>query len=600
MIRLKLGSGVEINATKNHEFLFNGEWVEIGKLARRAMERGNWKQRNIFYKQQRTLENYELEEFWYRKDNEPCSKGMHNKRHNIKTKLEACCLNIDKIVEIEFYISKEKVYDLCVEDNHNYIITKENIIVHNSKSFTGCLWILTSCIKYPETRWFIARARLKSLKESTLLTFFEVCRMLGFKLNTHYTYNSVSGIIHFINGSEVFLKDLFLYPSDPEFVALGSTEYTGGFIDEMGEISFQGYNIIKSRIRYKLDLYGLIPKIFMGSNPCKTFVYHEFYKKWKENTLEKYKAYIPATVYDNPYISPHYIENLKRLDPKNRERLLYGNWDYDDDPSALYERDALSDLFTNSGEPGEKFMTVDVARFGKDKTVIYCWNGTIIYKIIVMLKSSTQEVRKEIEYQCKAEKIRRSHTIVDEDGVGGGVVDETEGIHGFVNNSTPISDLTKISPTGDDIKPNYANLKTQCYFELAPFINSGKLAISAAENIQEVKYLNGERMVSLYSYSDFRTELIEELEQVKRKDIDKDKKLSLIDKKEIKDNIQRSPDWSDALMEIMYFTLSGETGWLWLDMENEQNKEDIDSNIDNEAPKEEYIETDEELEEILD
>ena len=87
-----------------------------------------------------------------------------------------------------------------------------------SKSFTGCLWQIKRRLTYPGSRGFLARARLKNLKESTLLTFFEVCGKLGLKLNRDYTYNFIMGVIRFKNGSEEYLRDLFFYPSDPEYV----------------------------------------------------------------------------------------------------------------------------------------------------------------------------------------------------------------------------------------------------------------------------------------------------------------------------------------------------------------------------------------------
>ena len=132
-----------------------------------------------------------------------------------------------------------------------------------SKSFTGSYWQIKRRLKYPASRGFIARAQLKSLKQSTLLTFFEVCRIMKLKMGVDFKYNAMAGVITFSNGSEEYLKDLFFYPSDPDFVSLGSTEFTDGFIDEMAEITEQAYQIIRSRIRFKLDEFGLIPKIGM-------------------------------------------------------------------------------------------------------------------------------------------------------------------------------------------------------------------------------------------------------------------------------------------------------------------------------------------------
>ena len=53
-----------------------------------------------------------------------------------------------------------------------------------------------------------------------------------------------------------------------------------------------------------------------------------------------------------------------------------------------------------------------------------------------------------------------------------------------------------------------------------------------------------------------KQKLIEELEVVKRKDIDKDTRVGIIGKDKIKELINRSPDISDALMLRMYFEIS--------------------------------------------
>jgi hypothetical protein len=51
----------------------------------------------------------------------------------------------------------------------------------------------------------------------------------------------------------------------------------------------------------------------------------------------------------------------------------------------------------------------------------------------------------------------------------------------------------------------------------------------------------------------------EEMEQIKMKDIDKDGKLAIIPKDEIKEQIGRSPDEWDSIMMRMYFHLKPKT-----------------------------------------
>lgn len=401
-----------------------------------------------------------------------------------------------------------------------------------AKSFTGCLWQIMRRMKYPGSRGFLARARLKNLKESTLLTFFEVCGKLGLEMNKDYKYNFIMGVIKFKNGSEEYLKDLFYYPSDPDFVSLGSTEYTDGFIDEMPEVTEQAYQIIRSRMRYKLDEFNLIPKIGMGSNPCKTFIYKEFYKKWKEDKLEPYKAYVPALVYDNPFISDYYIENLKKLDPINKARLLDGNWEYDDDPTRLFEYDAIVDLFTNAADTGQKYCIVDVAGRGRDRTIVMIWSNLFITKIYNFDNISSQE----LDEILQKHKIPRSKCAIDEDGVGFGLVKDMPGVKGFVNNSRPIT--KKKETDREKVQHNYKNLKSQCWFLLANYVNSGMIGVYRNVNV-ELKKL-----------------LIEDLEQIKQKDPDKDAPLAILSKEDIKQNIGRSTDVGDAMMMRMYFEIN--------------------------------------------
>lgn len=317
-------------------------------------------------------------------------------------------------------ITVRKVYDLSVDTNHNFLITKKNIIVHNSgKSYLGCLWIICNSMRYAKTRYLIGRAVLKNLKESTLLTFFEVCTKLGLVSDRDYTYNSMNNVIKFWNGSEVYLKDLFQYPSDPEFDSLGSTEFTAAFIDEASQITEKAKNVVSSRLRFRLDEYNLIPKILFCTNPTKNFLYYDFFMRHREGTLPSYRKFIPALVGDNPFISKHYVEQLQKLDQVTKERLLFGNWNYDSDPSRLIEYDKILDLFTNKIPHGEqKYISCDIARFGDDKTTIWVWHGLAVVEFVEMAKRSTKEVRIELERLEAKHQVPRSNIIVDEDGVG--------------------------------------------------------------------------------------------------------------------------------------------------------------------------------------
>lgn len=401
------------------------------------------------------------------------------------------------------------------------------------KSILGSYALTKSALKYPDTRWLMGRAKLKTLKETTLQSFYKVCQMQGLRAGVHYKLNNSNAkdnpnSIEFFNGSLIILKDLFYYPSDPEFDELGSLEITGAFIDEVGQITEKAWNIVRSRIRHNVELNNLIPKMLGSCNPTKNFVYSRFYKPYKEGTLKPDLAFIQALVTDNPDIDKFYIENLQKLDPVSRSRLLEGNWEYDDDPSVLMDYEKIVDLFTNSHVvAGQRYMTIDVARFGQDNTSIRIWNGLICIYRNSIAKCRIDELATIVRKLQDQYAVPNSNTIADEDGVGGGLVDILR-CKGFVNNSRPLEVLRQ--------KKNYANLRSQCYFALADAVNNNRM------------YLMDEPI-------DSRQKVVQELEQIKQKDIDKDGKLSVVSREVIKQNIGRSPDEATTLMMRMWFEL---------------------------------------------
>jgi len=390
------------------------------------------------------------------------------------------------------------------------------------KSFLLVAYAIITSLKYPGVRGLIGRSKLDALKKTTLNTFFDVCSQWNIKSGEHYTYNAQSNIIKFYNDSEILLKDLFLYPSDANFDSLGSLELTYACIDEANQITEKAKNVLSSRLRYKLDEYGLIPKLYMSCNPAKGWVYN-IYKNSRDNTLPQHKKFIQALVSDNKHISKHYTAQLNKLDEISKARLLRGDWEYDDSKDALIEYDAIINMFSNVVPTGDKYITADIARFGKDKTAIFYWNGLQVAEVVVLDMSSMVDVANKIREIQQREGVKLSNIIVDEDGVGGGAKDILR-CKGFVNNSKAIR--------GE----NYANLKTQCYYKLADLINKGQIGIST----NDIR---------------FKEAMIQELEQVRRVNMDKDTKLAIMSKDKIKDLIGRSPDYSDALMMRCYYEL---------------------------------------------
>jgi phage terminase large subunit len=404
---------------------------------------------------------------------------------------------------------------------------------NGGKSWLGGDWLLLSAMAYPGTRWFIGREELKRLRESTFLTVGKVRKANGLPMST-YKYNGSDHYLQFPNGSRIDLLELKYLPSDQLYERYGSVEYTGGWIEEGGEVNFGAYDTLKSRVGRQLnDKYGLLGKILITCNPKKNWLYTEFYKPFKDKVLKPGLRFLQSLVGDNLKRESGAIALLESLtDKSKKERLLYGNWEYEDDPAILMEYDAITNLFTNAYVPatGKRYLTVDVARQGEDKTVIFAWVGWRGRLVKVFDKNTIPELVNEVRRLATLHQVPMSQVVLDEDGVGGGARDYLPGSKGFVNNSRPL----KVNNEAQ----NYENLKTQCYYRLAE-LRVNKAAV----------YLEG--------LSPEQQELLtEELGQVKSKDADKDGKLRLVPKDKVKQLLGRSPDYADALMMREYFELA--------------------------------------------
>jgi len=220
------------------------------------------------------------------------------------------------------------------------------------KSYLMSVWLITSCLKYPDIRAVVARHTLKALKESTLNTILGILKEWKIK----YNYNQKDGFIEFENESRIILKELATLPSDPTFSRFGSSEYTIAACDESDLVDEKAIEVLSSRLRWKNAEYGIKPALLMTCNPSIGWLRDRFVQDKDGNppVLEDHEVYVPFSVFDNPskVFRETYIKQLKRLkNQAERERLLFGNWDYVDANDAVFysgfdgRRNLVSNLF---------------------------------------------------------------------------------------------------------------------------------------------------------------------------------------------------------------------------------------------------------------
>jgi phage terminase large subunit len=399
----------------------------------------------------------------------------------------------------------------------------------SGKSYLLCYWLTSMCMAYPGTGWGLGRKQLTVLKKTTLITLFKVFAECNIENGLDYNYNQQNNTITFSNGSVIFLIDTMSLPSDPLFTRFGGLELTGAAIDESAETDYQAIEVLSTRLGRRLnDKYDLEAKMLETFNPAKNHVYTRYYEPFKSGKQKQGVVFIPALPSDNPSPEvPKYIERIKATGNKvTIERLIYGNFEFDDDPTALLTYDQILDLFTNSHvlpDDSNKALTCDIAMQGADKMVITYWRGFVAEKIRVIPKSDGKQVIDAIESMANTHGVPKSRIVYDADGVGNFVGSFLVGAKAFHNGSKALND------------ENYKNLKTQCIYKWCEIAKAGGYWIKDAT---------------------YKQEIIQELEQWKRINMDNDTgKLEVISKEVIKSIIGRSPDYSDSFLMRSFLEL---------------------------------------------
>lgn len=317
-------------------------------------------------------------------------------------------------------------------------------------------------------------------------------------------------------------------PSDPEFDRLGSFDLTDCALDEAQQIHPKAVSVLKGRFSVLSgDGWQTIPKALYTCNPARNWIYNDFVKPAKENKILPHRAFIPALVTDNPTVSQDYIDNLRRADKVTVERLLNGNFEYDDDPSALVDYDAVADLFTNDHvQPtNNNYISADLAMQGRDKFVATHWKGFVCHIGIDQPKSTGKSIEDDLRELKIRTKTPNTHIVADSDGLGNYLNSYLKNIKTFHGGASAKN------------KKEYAKLKDECGFKLAELINERKIKIVCNPIIREV--------------------IIEEiLASLKRDNTDNDiQRKKLIPKSKVKESLARSPDYFDSILMRMYFEL---------------------------------------------
>jgi len=392
-----------------------------------------------------------------------------------------------------------------------------------SKTYLSCAFAVIECLRYPGIHIGIGRSRMTYLKKTTLLTLFEFFQHQKLEDGKDFNYNKADNIITFNNGSKIIFLELYDNPSDPHFERLLSLSLTHCIIDECSQVSKKAYETLATRISYKLQEYNIKGKMLIVSNPTTGWLKDEFYKPFRAGTLDTNKAVILGTPLDNPTAGKSYIEHqLQILSEPLAQRLIYGNWDVDDDSFNVIQYDDILNAFYVSGTGnGESYISADIADKGKDSTVIIVWKGLAIVEIIMSDQWPTDVAEEKIKQLMSLYNVKVSNVVIDSDGLGVGVANKLKGCYHFKGGSTAIN------------KENFRNLKTQIMLKMASMIAAGQV-----------------RLLEKY-----REQIIKELSLVRYEESDKDRIEIESKEKQKRKNNGKSPDLLDSIMMRFVFEI---------------------------------------------
>lgn len=273
--------------------------------------------------------------------------------------------------------------------------------------------------------------------------------------------------------------------------------------------------------------------------------------EWKDNWKDLIKSFtfIEGDIYENKELlnkDPAYLSNLMAQEESERKRLLEKNRNITLDDTCIFNYNKINDITSNFPQETMDCITCDAARFWRNLAVIMTWTINHIKRVDIFKKSTTSQQVEEIEKRREEYKIWKSSVLIDQDWVWWWIVDEWN--YNWFSGGIPA-----MADPKNKQKENYKNLKTQCYYRLAKYINTNSFKID--KNFY-VDWVENDKININWKIYDILKLIKEDLRSVKREKINEDWKLSIISKDKQKILLKwRSPDFGDSMCMRIRFDL---------------------------------------------
>ncbi len=394
--------------------------------------------------------------------------------------------------------------------------------IRGGKSFVSMATIILLARIFSGSRWAIVRKDLGRIRRNVIPTF-EKIKPTNFisplnKSEWKYTCK---------NGSEILLIAESL-KDDPDLDRFKGLEVNGFLLEEANELSEKTWNKCVERAGSWIVKEGLQPPplILLTSNPADNWVKCIFYDPWKNGTLKPPYFYLPANIFDNPYIPKEYLESIKNLPEAEYRRFVEGDWTQADDPDQLIRYQWIHNAYEVEPLGGKQRLGVDVARFGDDETVLAKMVGNALVEITGYRNMSIDRTAVITQNKITEDGIDANLVGVDVVGLGAGVVDYLRRAGYPVKAINSGSKPVRIP--GWKTHFQFYNLRSQMWWFVREKLRHGEIAILVRNQ-----------------------KLIEDL-TAPRYEIRGDKTIRVESKDAIKKRLGRSTDYGDAFVNAVF------------------------------------------------
>jgi hypothetical protein len=377
-------------------------------------------------------------------------------------------------------------------------------------------------LDYPGNVGLLCRWELESLRRTTLMTLEDYLpdQLIANHHKTEKYYQLINGSIIFYGG---------LKPSSEAVSTerLKSMELGWFAIDESTEIQKKYFDILKTRLRHKVNGRTIRYKGLLASNPEPGWVRSDFIDNKSPDQI-----FIPALPTDNPYLPEGYVDSLKRNLPSELvKKYLEGDWDVLEGENYLFPYSLVKVAMERDLPTGEPVQAgLDVARMGGDEIILAIRYGPVVDIKYSRKFQDTMQTAGEVGLLIDKEERQLKEwsgenlkipIYVDIPGLGGGVYDRLKE-QGY--------DVYEFQPGGkasnnlyNDRVERFLNKKAEASWNLRNLLEAGEVSLPNDPILMS-------QLVSI------------------RYEIRSDRKIKVESKEDAKKRGLKSPDRADAVI----------------------------------------------------